>query len=199
MRRLLLAVPSVLPLLLAAPLAQAAPDSAYTKLHAEDTCKVTAEPAEDEGGDWSELLCTGYGDYPVYLSYADARESMFYGFPPGDKPTSWESFNGFNGVSGTIEWRLDKGVPFATILRWSIATDVPEKNIEVLVVSKVAQPDDHDGCVVGYVVAPDNPGHNVQAREIADDHARGFACWRDEPVVRAGSVPLPTPARYKRE
>ena len=177
-------------------------DSAYTSLDSEKDCRLIDEAKEDEGGDWAELLCTGYGDYPVYISYGDARDSVFFGYPPDGKPDSWESFGGFNAAGKTVEWRLEDGAPFATILRWSVNTITSggeNRSIEVLVVEKVAQPDSHESCVVGYVVAPGNPGHNEQARALADEYARSFTCWRDEPLVMEGSVPLPGPSRSKRE
>ena len=195
-----LTAPAILLAILLNPLAAAAaPDSAYTQLDSEKDCTLVDEAREDEEGDWAELLCKGYRDYPVYLSYGDVRESVFYGFAPNGKPDSWESFGGFNSVSKTVEWRIEDGVAFATIHRWSINDASTNKDIEVLVVEKVAQPDAMEGCVVGYVVAPGNPGHNEQAREIADAHARDFTCWSDEPLVREGSVPLPGPSRSKKE
>lgn len=177
----------------------AAPESAYTKIDTQNGCTVTAQASEDEGGDWAELLCPGLGDYPVHLSYGDARESLFYGFPPEGQPDGWESFGGFNSVSDTIEWRMEGGIPFATIHRWTVSSGDPDKSVQVLVVEKVGQPGIHEGCVVGYVVATGNPDHNQQARDLADAHARDFACWRDEPLVRVGSVALPGVSRHRRE
>ncbi|MCB1383253.1 MAG: hypothetical protein KDJ73_10075 [Notoacmeibacter sp.] len=200
-----MSVPLTLGLLIAgaaAAPAQARIDSAYSDLDTGKDCKLIEEGKEDESADWAEMLCTGYGEYPVYISYGDARDSVFFGFPPDGTPDSWESFSGFNAAGKTVEWRLEDGVPFATILRWNVnvITSAGEnRDIQVLVVEKVAQPDTHESCVVGYVVAPGNPGHNEQARQLADDHARNFACWTDEPVVMEGSVPLPNPSRNKRE
>lgn len=192
--------PAILLAILLHPLcAAAAPDSVYTQLDSEKDCKLVDEAKEDEGGDWAEFHCEGYRDYPVYLSYGDARESAHYGYAPGGKPDSWESFGGFNSVSKTVEWRIEDGVPFATIHRWTINDASTDKEIQVLVVEKVAQPDAMEGCVVGYVVATGNPDHNVQAREVADQYARDFSCWSNEPLVREGSVPLPGPSRSKTE
>ena len=177
----------------------AAPDSVYTKIDTQNGCTVIDRPAEEEGGDWAKMLCPGYRDYPVHLSYGDLRDSLFYGFAPGGVADSWESFGGFNSVSDTIEWRVERGVPFATIHRWTVSTGDAGKPVQVLVVEKVGQPGEREGCVVGYVVATGNSGHNRQARDLADRHARGFACWRDEPIVRAGTVALPSTSRHRQE
>lgn len=199
MRPALSSAASVFLLIVTALPSAAAPDSVYTSIDTQNGCTVTAQAAEDEGGDWAEFVCPGYRDYPVHVSYGDLRESLFYGFPPDGKPDSWESFGGFNSVSGTIEWRIEGGRPFATIHRWTVSTGDSESSVQVLVVEKVGQPGRHEGCVVGYVVATGNPDHNQKARDLADAHARDFACWRDEPLVQAGSVALPGASRHRRE
>ncbi len=168
--------------------------SVYTDLVAEKDC-VTYAVAEEGEGDWANMTCAGYRGYPVLLAYDDARESLFYGFPPaGDLP--WESFAAFNSAGPKIEWRLasdgDQAVPFATIHRWSVSgSENSDNKIEVLVVSKVAQMKERDGCVVGLVVASGNPKANDTARNIADEQARDFACGADERVQVSGGIPLP--------
>lgn len=168
--------------------------SEYTKI-TDDSCITFASPSEEEGGDWARLVCDGYRGYPIMLDYSDLRESVFYGFPPaGDMAPRWESFGNFNSVSGTVEWRIGpvesgRELPFATIHRWIVTPD--DNRIEVLVVEKVGQPHQRDGCVVGYIVATGNADANVQAREVADQSARTFACSSDTPVIRTGSVDLP--------
>ena len=128
--------------------------SAYTDLAADKTCTTYAAADPNEGGDWANLVCDGYRGYPVFLFYGDARESLFYGFPPaGDLAPVWESFGPFNSTGPKIEWRLErKGertVPFATIHRWFVSDPYDEtQNIEVLVVEKVGQPHERDGCAV---------------------------------------------------
>ena len=181
--------------------ARAEISSAYTDLDPEKDCTVFSKAAEGDG-DWADLVCTGYRGYPVFIYYADAREGLFYGFPPGgDLAPAWESFNAFNASGPRIEWRLDNEtgdpVPFATIHRWFVNADPedPEKKIEVLVVEKVGQPHAREGCVVGYVVATGNQAANDKARRIADSRARHFACGGGEPVVEQGTVPLPSFSR----
>jgi hypothetical protein len=168
--------------------------SAYTDLVAEKDC-VTYAAAEEGHGDWADMTCAGYRGYPLLLSHGDARETVFYGFPPaGGRP--WESFSAFNSAGPKIEWRLetngDRSVPFAAIHRWSVSNpEDPDKQIEVLVVSKVAQIAERDGCVVGLVVATGNSKANDTARKIADEQARTFACGADERVQVSGDIALP--------
>ncbi|WP_159589365.1 hypothetical protein [Chelativorans xinjiangense] len=171
-------------------------DSAYTELKPEENCSPFAG-GNGEGEHWSDLVCSGYKGYPVLIYYGDARESLFYGFPPsGHLAPAWESFSGFNSAGPSIEWRIVKEggreIPFATIHRWSVAdADDPEKQIEVLVVEKVAQIGTWEGCSVGYVVATGKEDANEEARRIADARARDFECGTDQPTVIAGSVPMP--------
>ncbi|RUV18684.1 hypothetical protein [Mesorhizobium sp. M7A.F.Ca.MR.245.00.0.0] len=167
--------------------------SAYTDLDSKTDC-VTYAQAEEGDGDWAELACSGYRGYPVLIAYDDARESLFYGFPPGgDMTTVWESFSGFNSSGAKIEWRIettrDKAVPYAAIHRRSISNPEDEKKpTEVLLVAKIGQMDARDGCTVGLVLATGNPTANDQARKLADDKARTFACGKDRRTV-IGNVP----------
>lgn len=169
--------------------------STYTDLIAENDC-VTYAAAEQGEGDWAKMVCSGYRGYPVLLTYDDARESIFYGFPPGgDLAPAWESFAAFNSAGPKIEWRLetngDRSIPFATIHRWSVSNPDPDKKIEVLIVSKVAQMAERDSCVIGLVVASGNPKANDTARQIADEQARNFACGADERVQVSDDIALP--------
>ncbi|TPI55507.1 MULTISPECIES: hypothetical protein [unclassified Mesorhizobium] len=186
----------VLPLVLAS-VCQAAHageiSSAYTDLDWKNDC-VTYAQAGDGDGEWADLACSGYRGYPVLIAYDDARESLFYGFPPGGDMTSvWESFSGFNSSGARIEWRIetdgDKAVPFAVIHRRSISNPEDEKKpTDVLLVSKVAQMDARDSCTVALVLATGNPAANDQARKLADEKARSFACGKDRRTV-IGEVP----------
>jgi len=168
--------------------------SAYSELDSERDCAIFDR---QEGEDWTDFVCSGYKGYPVFLYYSDARESAFYGFPPQEGRPAWESFTGFNNAGPKIEWRIEKNggreLPFATIHRWFVAAD-PEnsdEHKEVLVVHKVGQIGEWEGCVVGYVAVAGNENANEKARQIADERARNFTCGTDEPVIVSGSVPLP--------
>ncbi len=157
--------------------------SEYTKLDLDNGCVAISE--YEAGGSWS---CEGYKGYGILFSEGDLRQSVFYGYV-GEwyAEGAFESFGGFNNVSGTIEWRLDGDTPVAAIQRWFI--DNPEETGEqtdetrgqVLVVAKVAQPGVGDGCVVGYVDARENTQANELARQIADEMAPGFRCRVDQP------------------
>lgn len=166
--------------------------SAYTDLDWKKDC-ATYAPAGDNDGDWADLACAGYRGYPVLIAYGDERESLFYGFPANDMTTVWESFAAFNASAGRVEWRIetdgDLAFPFAAIHRRSVSdAGDPDRKIEVLMVSKVAQPEAREGCTVGLVLASGNPQANDQARRIADDKARAFKCGKDERTT-VGAVP----------
>ena len=168
--------------------------SEYTDLHRDRHCIVFAG-ADQEEGDWTNLVCQGWRGYPVLIYYADARESLFYGFPQsGDLAPTWESFDGFNHAGPKIEWRVERDggrtIPFATIHRWFVTAPGDGEPVEVLVVQKVGQLHAREGCVVGYVVATGNKDANEKARRIADGIARDFSCG-DQPKIDAGSVPVP--------
>lgn len=167
--------------------------SAYTDLDSKKDC-VTYAQAEEGDGDWAELACSGYRGYPVLIAYDDARESLFYGFPPGgDMTSAWESFSAFNSSGTKVEWRIettgDKAVPFAVIHRRSISNgEDANKSTDVLLVAKVGQMDARESCTVGLVLATGNPQANDQARKLADEKARTFACGKDRHTV-IGNVP----------
>ena len=158
--------------------------SEYTDLVAKRDC--TTYYASPDGEPSRDMACSGYRGYPVLLSHGDLRESVFFGFPPaGSLP--WESFPAWNYAGSKIEWRVDtdgdRRIPFAAILRWSVSTDParPKKVTQVLVISKVAQMQDRNGCVIGLVMASGNPAANGEARRIADEKAKTFACGTDKP------------------
>lgn len=165
--------------------------SAYTDVDFDQHCS-TFESGQD-GEEFANMVCDGWRGYPVLVSAGDLRESLFYGYPPeGTLP--WESFSAFNRTGPRIEWRIEvqgaTSAPFATIHRWFVNTDPDnaEKTTEVLVVSKVGQVEDRQGCVVGLVRATGNPDANAEARKVADESARNFVCGRDQ-TMRIGNVP----------
>jgi hypothetical protein len=166
--------------------------SAYTDLNTERDCTIF--DVNREGGEFANFVCNGYGGYPVLIYSADLRESVYYGFPKAGDPV-WESFSAFNEAGPKIEWRVarDGGrtIPFATIHRWFVNDDPenPDKRTEVLVVEKVGQVGEQEGCAVGLVLASGNPKANETARRIADEQARGFACGGDERVLVGEPLP----------
>ena len=179
--------------------AQAQMSSEYTQLDSQTNCTVFAQAAEGEG-DWANLVCDGWRGYPVMLQYSDARESLYYGYPPaGDMAPVWESFASFNSTGPTIEWRLEQRgearVPVATIHRWFVSTGEGE-DVQVLVVEKVGQPFEREGCAMAYVMSTGNPDANEKARNYADNLVHGFSCG-DQPAIDAGSLPLPEFTRFE--
>lgn len=161
--------------------------SVYTDFDRDKNC-ITVDHAAEGDGDWATLTCAGYMGFPVVVSYGDARELVFYGFPSSGEDNTWESFQGFNAAGGTVEWRVrkdgDKTISFATIYRWSVAdAEDPDKKVEVLVVEKVGQLAERAGCAVGLVLATGNPQANETARSIADEQAETFACGDERTVV----------------
>lgn len=157
-------------------------ESVYTDLNL-DRCQTIAA---DEMG--ASMKCKGYKDYPIYFAEGDLRQSVLYGPVRAELiEGAFESFEPFNHVNTKVEWRLDaSGKPFAAILRWFIEnigdTGMPTKEAEgqVLVISRVAQPQDGLSCVVGYVDALSNSNANELARQVADSDAHDFACGVQE-------------------
>lgn len=179
--------------------------SAYTDADEKTPCATVAQ-AEEGDGDWAEIVCPGFMGFPVIISYGDARESVFYGFPPQRENAfvGWESFGHFNSVGPKIEWRYEKKgdltLPFATIHRWFVSeAEDATKTTEVLVIEKVGALDAREGCRVGYVVASGDPKANEKARKVADEQARDFSCAGDEPVIIADGAELPEPMVNKGE
>lgn len=184
-------------LLLVMPIASAvaAAESAYTVLNFDNgSCKQIGDAPTEEDISLGvvSLLCPGYKDYPVEYNASDERTSVHYGDPAATTTASvWESFGPFNSMADRFEWRIDKGVPFAVIHRFMISTgeeepapgtaEGPVKG-QVLVISKVGQPDLPAGCVVGLVDALANPDANDLARKVADELAPGFICGQDKAV-----------------
>lgn len=193
MRKLLMA------LAVAMPWHQAAAEeisSAYVETNVETDC-VVFEQADAEDGGFVHRVCPGYRGYPVLVFESDLRENIFYGFPPTDfADIAWQSFETFNGALAKTEWRISThegaSTPFATIRRWHVQADVEgkEKDVEVLVVSKVGQPGKAEGCVVALVLASGKPQANDLARKIADEQARDFACGADERVLVGEPMPV---------
>jgi len=186
----------LLPLLVAAltagPLTAHAATSVYTSASIDKGCeKVGTSSAEDTDMGNMSLKCKGYKDYSFHFNAYDNRESTYFGYLSKDiLDDAGETFETFNYIGDKIEWRLDgRGVPRATILRYVIQnlnpdTSEPDSDHEgqVLVVSRVGQPDDMTGCVVAYVDARENKDAHEVARKLADEKAPTFPCGKEKPV-----------------
>lgn len=168
--------------------------SEYTRLDQNEDCFVVAR-AEEDDGDWADLVCPGYAGYPYVIRYGDGRETVTYGFATGSGMTSFAPFNYSNG---TVEWLVrtegETKRPVAAIQRWFLANGDGAWATQILVVSKVGQPEDGaQACVVGYVAAGDGAPANVRARELAG-YAEDFDCDLDpvsvEDAIAAFVPPL---------
>jgi hypothetical protein len=161
------------------------PSSVYTKLDFDNNCMTLS--TYEAGGTFA---CAGYKGFPILLSEGDLRQSVFFGhlgpwFQGADGSQAFTSFSPFNGAGDTIEWRLDgNGVPFATILRWTVERfdgDPAKPKHQVLVISRVGQPGVAMACAVGLVHAGATKDANSIARDVADRLARDFDCGTADP------------------
>jgi hypothetical protein len=170
---------------LASPAWAGSKTSTYSTLNFETDCKTVLE-AEEGGGVW--LLCDGFKDIPVHVAEGDLRMSVKFGGTAGNAQGTWQSFGAFNSIGETVEWRLDDGHPFATILRWTLdfsamraVTPGPEHRGQVLVISTIDDDAGNPSCMAGLVDARANENANELARQIADTIARSFKCGTDTP------------------
>lgn len=168
-------------------------ESAYTFGFLE-ACIWNPEEQTEMGG---EAICPGYNGYSIHLNAYDLKYLVDFG--PVDEP--WEfrgGFQGFNYTNSTVEWRLEGGKPYATILRWYVDTfdervaDIGEG--QILVISTVADPDKPEGqrksCPVGYVDALANSDANTIAQQVADTIGRDFVCGDDRVQIYGKTGPL---------
>lgn len=164
---------------IAAPARAQTIESAYTDFNAKKCRHIPGKEVEDYG----EWHCKGYGGIPILMSAGDQRINVSYGKNAAEEPAASQTLASFNGEGDKIEWRIEKGKPFAAIMRWS-TTKPDEKGSSirgsVLVVTRL---DPGGVCHVGYVDGRANKNANELAREIADKHARGFVCGKDKRIT----------------
>jgi hypothetical protein len=173
-------------LAIAAPGAASAQDfaSLYSSTATRNCKKVDA--AKEGEGDWSVWLCPGIGGYVARVAEDDLRTAVSIGRTldaAANAPAAKHYFRPFNRVHDTLEWRMTKGAPFATIQRWflydSINMDASGKpaQLQMLIVTRL-----DPACHVAYVDVHANAIANALARKAADEHARGFDC-KSPPIV----------------
>lgn len=171
--------------LLALPVAAAELTSEYTRNDPAQDCENLDQPRTDYAANWADLVCPGVKGYSYQISYTDGREAVTYGY--ADKP-GMPTFGAFNYAHSTVEWRMGrvggKSVPVAAIQRFYLADQNGGWKTQILVVSKVGQPNVDGACVVGYVSANEGASANERARKLSND-APSFRCDRDKPVVEA--------------
>lgn len=156
--------------------------SDYTEYDFEADCALIGR-APDGEGDWADYVCPGYANYPFVIRYTDGRESITYGFAT---ESGMPTFSPFNYANGTIEWRVkierNTEIPVAAIQRWFIADAEGNWDREVLVISRVGQPDGGGACAVAYIDAQTEAA-NQRARQLADEMAETFQCGVDAPLI----------------
>src|SRR5215204_3878153 len=109
---------------------------AYSKFDSKQ-CRHTPGRGPEDYGSWR---CAGYSGIEVRLSAGDQRMQVSFGRDAARDPTARRTFPSFNHVyEGTVEWRLEKPRPFATILRWNVKLEDDERNAtgRVLVVTRL--------------------------------------------------------------
>lgn len=161
-------------LLLPAGAVAGAIESAYTPLVLDSCDDVTPPEMADHG---AVFRCEGYGGTEVRVAEGDLRMFVSYGKGAGDQTAARQTLPVFNSIGETLEWRLEDGKPFATILRFRWDNDGTSRG-STLVVTKLGET---DSCHVAYVRAENNADANRLAREVADEDARRFSCKRDRP------------------
>lgn len=158
-------------------------ESAYSKLDFDRHCIFEEPTSEEEAGIGAKGICQIQGFPTIYFAEGDLRQSAGFG-----AEKEFESFSQWNVINKTIEWRRigPNSNYHATILRWfienlNLETGSPDKKHkgQVLVVSKVAESEDGETCVVGMVDARANSNANAMARSIADDLVPAFRCGVD--------------------
>lgn len=173
---------AALALCLASAPAMAQTVSEYTEYDLEADCSVIGRSLDGEG-DWADFVCPGYAGYPFVVRYTDGRESVTYGFATD---SGMSTFSPFNYANGTVEWRVridrDVEIPVAAIQRWFLADIDGNWSRQILVVSRVGQPDGGGACALGFIDAHAE-GANQAARQLADQMAENFACGSDTPHV----------------
>lgn len=131
--------------------------SAYSGLDLK-RCKLLERGTE---GGWAVWRCPGYKGVPLIVESGDGRHDFDAGVP--DQEDHWSS--PFDDIPARVEWRLDRGKPFAIIYRLTVATPKRPRTSRLLVetIGRRGRP----GCGIA-----DIPGHapdaNAVARRAAD-------------------------------
>ncbi|MPZ38711.1 MAG: hypothetical protein GEU95_11705 [Rhizobiales bacterium] len=171
--------------------------SLYTSTAARNCKKVDA--AKNGEGDWSVRLCYGIGGYVVRVTEDDLRMTVSIARnleAAANEPAAKRQFAPFNNVHDTLEWRMTKGRPFATIQRWFLSdASNPDKSGKPAEVAMLVLTRLNPACHVGYLDMHANAIANALMRKAADEHARDLDC-SNKPIVigRPGrAIALATP------
>ena len=145
--------------------------SVYTDLNL-TKCKTLSEYTEDVGG--IEVLCKGIKGYDVTYVEGDLRGAVSFGKNGKKQCASMQTFGAFNSVGKKIEWRMVKGKPIATILRWFTDNGEVGGKQNWLVVTKL---NGKDSCRTA-IIDTKMPNANAVAQQKADSSA-SFNCEKD--------------------
>lgn len=168
--------------LFALPAAAAELSSEYTRNNPQRDCRAATQSASNPGG-FVDLVCPGPSGYTYQIRETDGRQAITYG---KSQRSGMPTFGAFNYAHNTVEWRMGrvngKKAPVAAIQRFYLADVNGDWKTQILVVSKVGQPNGDGACVIGYVSANEGARANDRARALSND-AVSFRCGRDKPVV----------------
>ncbi len=166
---------ALIALTLAVPAQAEAVKSTFTKIDLKK-CKQIKKP---DGfvfeGAWA---CKGVKGYDVVYSGMDLRATIGFGPKAETQCAASQTFGHFNSPGDTIEWRIAKGKPYATILRWFTDNGEADSKQNWLVVTKI---DGNEACRTA-IVDTKVPNANQVAREKADQSA-SFNCAKDLPEL----------------
>lgn len=131
--------------------------SAYSGLDLK-RCKLLERGTE---GEWAVWRCPGYGGVPLIVESGDGRHDIDAGVP--DNEDHWSA--PFDDIPARVEWRLDRGKPFAIIYRLTVATPERPRTSRLLVetIGRTGRP----GCRVADIPGS-APDANARARRAAD-------------------------------
>jgi len=197
-------MPPIVRMIVAAVLAVAAVGAAFAQDFASLYSSTAArnckqiDAAKNGEGEWTVWLCAGIGGRVVLVSEDDLRMTVSIGRTlesATEELASKQGFSPFNRIHDTLEWRMTKGAPFATIQRWFLSDSAnPDKDgrptpVAMLVVTRL-----DPACHVGYVDVHANAIANALARKAADEHARDFDCNKAPIVIgkRGRAIELAT-------
>lgn len=155
------------------------PTSVYSDLDI-SKCKTISVYTEDVGG--LEVRCKGIKGYDVFYTEGDLRGTASFGPEAKKQCASTQTFGAFNTVGKKVEWRMVKGKPIATILRWFTDNGQEGGNQNWLVVTKL---NGKDSCRTA-IIDTKMPNANAVAQQMADG-AGSFDCEEDIVVVVAST------------
>ncbi len=171
---------TLIALLLLAGTAQAEPITSVYSDFDIAKCKTVSTSEEDGGGVWK---CKGINGFDVIYSEGDLRGTVGFGKYADDQCTSHQSFGHFNSPGTKIEWRMEKGKPFATIMRWFTDNGEPDGKQNWLVVTKL---NGKDACRTA-LIDTKYTNANAVAQQKAES-SKNFNCEKDLPEVVASTA-----------